>query len=95
MKIESHTSATVTTETYSLIHELYGPLTYTEYLNDKGKVIDVTLRDSDGIDIDYPQLLQEIQEFVDGIEQGKQDAAETQRRDEKHGLFGGKTDISN
>jgi hypothetical protein len=64
MKIESHTSATVTTETYQLITER-GPVTYIEYLNDKGKVIDSNLRDENGEEIADPTFLEEIQEFID------------------------------
>ena len=95
MKLTSHTSAIVTTETYSITDETYGPLTYIEYLNDKGKVIDCTLRDEDGNDIDNPPLLEELQQFVDGLEQGKEDAKEHQRRDEKRGLYSDREDFAN
>ena len=37
---------------------------YTEFLNDKGKVIDFTLRDGDGNEISDPALLEQIQEFT-------------------------------
>jgi hypothetical protein len=88
MKLESHTSSTITTETYQILTENHGPVTYIEYLNDKGKVIDCNLRDEDGNDIIDPALLEEIQEFIDN-------ADEQQRRDEKNGLYGGKEDIAN
>jgi len=64
MKLASHSTATITTETYqlSLGDKL---LTYIEYLNDKGKVIDCTLRDVDGNEINDPALLEQVQDFVD------------------------------
>ena len=98
MKIISHTSSTVTTETYelSLGDRL---LTYIEYLNDKGKLIDCNLRDVDGDEINVPTLLETIQEFVNSFGEGKkqaaEDAAEQQRRDEKHGLYPDREDFAN
>ena len=89
MKIlESHTTATVKTETYRILTETQGPVTYIEYLDDKGKVIDCNLRDDEGNEISDPALLEEIQEFVDSTN-------EEQRRDEKNGLFGEHEDPSN
>ena len=90
MQITSHTSATITTETYFITTE-QGPVVYTEYLNDKGKVIDCTLRDDDGNNIDDAALLEQVQQFVDN----QALADEQQRRDEKNGLVGDKTNVVN
>jgi len=92
MKLTLHTSSTITTETYSITTEDYGPVTYIEYLNDKGKAIDCTLRDEDGNDIQDPIILEEVQRFIDTADE---DAKEQQRRDEKNGLFGDKVDVAN
>jgi hypothetical protein len=94
LSIIANTSANITTNTYnlSLGDRL---LTYIEYLNDKGKVIDCNLRDVDGDEINDPALLEQVQEFVDGLEPVKEDAAEQQRRDEKNGLYHDKVDVSN
>jgi hypothetical protein len=65
-----------------LNHDIVGPLTehtfilqdsdrkivYKEWLNEKGKCIDVELRDKDGFSIDDPELVERIQEFLE--EQG-------------------------
>ncbi len=91
MKIlESHTTATVKTETYRIATEEHGIVTYIEYLNEKGKVIDEILRDEEGNNIDGVALLllEEIQEFVDSVR-------EEQRRDEKHGLSPTVADVAN
>ena len=90
MKLESHTTSTVTTETYVVnLLEGLGVVTYIEYLNDKGKVIDCNLRDEDENEMNDPILLEEVQEFIDA------EPEEQRRRDEKHGLFGDKEDIAN
>jgi hypothetical protein len=41
---------------------------YKEFLNSKGKVVDSFLRDKDGFEIDDPILLEEVEEFIDGLE---------------------------
>lgn len=87
MKLESHSTYAVTTETYNFITK-QGPVTYMEYINDKGKVTDCNLRDEDGNEINDPVLLEKIQFFVDNID-------EQLRRDEKNGLYPDKADIAN
>ena len=42
---------------------------YKEFLNSKGKVVDSFLRDKDGFEIDDPILLEEVEEFIDGLEE--------------------------
>jgi hypothetical protein len=42
---------------------------YKEFLNSKGKVVDSFLRDKDGFEIDDPILLEEVGEFIDGLEE--------------------------
>jgi len=86
--LQLHSTSTVKTETYQILTETHGPVTYVEYFNDKGKVIDETLRDEDGNDINAPALLEKIQEFVDSTR-------EKQRRDEKNGLYSTKADVAN
>ena len=88
MQIQSHSTSNVITETY-IVSTPEGSVTYTEYLNDKGKVIDCNLRTEDGENIDDPALLEEIQQLIDD------EPEEQRRRDEKHGLFGDKEDIAN
>lgn len=46
------------------------PFHYKEWLNAKGQVIDFVLRDKDGFEIDDPELLERVQEFIDGLEEG-------------------------
>jgi hypothetical protein len=41
---------------------------YKEFINSKGKVVDSFLRDKDGFEIDDPILLEEVEEFIDGLE---------------------------
>jgi hypothetical protein len=41
---------------------------YKEFINSKGKVVDSFLRDKDGFEIDDPILIEEIEEFIDGLE---------------------------
>jgi len=90
MKTLSHTTSNITTETYQLA--LGGKLlTFTEYFNDKGKVIDSTLQDVDGEEITDTALIEEVQKFIDN----GQYVAEQQRRDEKNGLYPDKVDVAN
>jgi len=68
MKLLNQTSATITTNTFNL--EVDGQfITYIEYLNDKGKVIDCNLRDVDGNEIADAALLEKVEEFVDNLNQ--------------------------
>ena len=64
MKINSKTSSTVTTNTFSL--DVDGKkVVYLEYLNEKGKVIDCELHNDKGELINDTALLEEIQDFID------------------------------
>ena len=66
MKLINKSSSTVTTNTFEIDPEDGSKkITYIEYLNDKGRVIDENLRDSAGSEIDDPALLEVVQEFVD------------------------------
>jgi hypothetical protein len=42
---------------------------YKELIDSKGKVVDSFLRDKDGFEIDDPILLEEVEEFIDGLEE--------------------------
>jgi hypothetical protein len=44
-----------------------GVLIYKEYSNDKGRCTKFTLRSENGLEINDPSLVEEIQEFVDKI----------------------------
>lgn len=64
-EILSHSkSHGITEETFILQHS-NGRLIYTEWLNEKGKVIDFQLGDKDGYSIDDPALVEEIQAFLE------------------------------
>ena len=88
MKLESHSTATVTTETYQILTESHGLVVYIVYLNDQRKIVDEMLRDDEGNTLDDPALFDDIQDFVDNYD-------EQQRRDEKNGLYGDKVDDAN
>lgn len=65
IEIKNKTSTTVTEETYELV-VAGANVVYKEFLNDKGKIIDVVLRWADnGEDINDPNVLEEIQEYLD------------------------------
>ena len=67
MKLISSSESTVTTTTFQI--DFDGRiLTYIEYLNEKGKVIDCNFRDEIGNELDEPDNLEKIQDFVDKIE---------------------------
>jgi hypothetical protein len=53
----------VVEHTYTL-RDIQGKLIYKEWTNG-GKVIDFTLRDKDGNEIDDANLLEQVQEFID------------------------------
>ena len=68
IKLNTQTTSTVTTNTFEL--EVRGQkVTYIEYLNDKNKVIDCSLRNEAGEEIGADdcggELLEEIQGFID------------------------------
>jgi hypothetical protein len=48
------------------IQDDQGKLIYKEWVC-KGKVIDFTLRDKDGYDIDDPEMVEQVQEFIDTL----------------------------
>jgi hypothetical protein len=58
------------TEVVYTIQDGVSPFYYKEWLNEKGKVIDCLLRDKDGFEIDDSELLERVQEFIDGLEEG-------------------------
>ena len=58
---------TTTTTTYEIRDDDGKIFNYTEYLNDKGKVIDETLSDIDGNEITDEELLSKARDFVDNI----------------------------
>jgi len=68
MKLLDKIESVVTEVTYTLADDI-SPFYYKEWLNDSGKVIDSILRDKDGYKIDDPALLEEVQNFVDNLEQ--------------------------
>ena len=98
MKIVATTTEKQTIKTYklSLGDRL---ITYIEFINDKGKVIDCNLRDVDGEAIYEPMLLEQVEEFINSLNederQAAEDADEQLRRDEKNGLYPDKVDIAN
>ena len=51
IKISKPTKQSITTETYKVEVAGFFNLTYIDYLNEKGKVIDSILRDEDGNDL--------------------------------------------
>jgi hypothetical protein len=61
------TSGPITEETF-ILQDSKGKLIYKEWLNEKGKVIDFQLRDKDGFSIDDLALVEEIQAFLENIE---------------------------
>lgn len=67
MKIISHSEYIVTTCIFQI--DFNGRiLTYIEYLTEKRKVIDCNLRDELGNELDEPDTLEAIQDFVDEFE---------------------------
>jgi hypothetical protein len=67
-----HTSkSTVTESEYRFQLETGEVVFYKEWLDERGKVIDCTLRSKSGYDIDDPALLEQIQDKVDEIEENK------------------------
>lgn len=70
MKLLNRTTSTVTTDTFEILFDGFR-YTYIEYLNDKGKVIDVNFRDENGNEIDDTVLLEDVQKFVDSLDKKK------------------------
>jgi hypothetical protein len=62
--LKHETSSEVVEHTY-IIQDDKGKIVYKEWVNDSGKVIDFTLRDKDGYEIDDADLMEQVQEFVD------------------------------
>jgi hypothetical protein len=56
----------VTTETYQFDVDSERVILM-EYLNEKGKCIDCNLRSEDGTEIDNPELLDQLQDFIDKL----------------------------
>jgi hypothetical protein len=65
MKIKNIEDEIIKTRTYTIEHSCEGTLTYIDYYNEKGKVIDSILRNEDGFDINDPVLFEDVQEFID------------------------------
>ena len=66
MKIKEKIEEFVKTITYTIeeVPEV-GTVIYTDYYNDKNKVIDSILRTEEGFDIDVPSIMEVVQDFVD------------------------------
>lgn len=67
MKIELKTSVNVTEVTYIVEYCSNRRVIYKEWVNEKDKVIDCSLRNIDGLDIDCPLMLEMIQEYIDNL----------------------------
>lgn len=64
IELKNKTSSTITEDTYEfMVDGKY--ICYKEFLNDKGKVIDVTLRDENGHDLSDADLQSTLQVFID------------------------------
>lgn len=66
MNLINHISDKVTTETYE-IDDNGKKYTYIEYLNEKGKLIDCSVRNEVGGENSDAALLEKIQNFVDSL----------------------------
>lgn len=66
MKIKNKTTETVITENYEIEDvQGFGALTYIDYLDKKGRVIDSVIRDRNGFDVCDGDILEQIQELID------------------------------
>jgi uncharacterized protein (DUF2141 family) len=65
MKLVSKHVETITTERYQVQLTAGNIVTVTDYLDERGKVIDTVFRDEDGFDIDDPALFEYVIEFID------------------------------
>ena len=68
MKLVSTHVETITTERYQIQLTAGNIVTVTDYLDERGKVIDTVFRDEDGFDIDDPALLEYVIEFIENCE---------------------------
>ena len=65
--LKHEVSSGVVEHTY-FIQDDQGKIVYKEWM-DGYKVIDSALRDKDGYEIDDPELLEQVQEFIDSLEE--------------------------
>ena len=64
--LKHETFSQLVEHTYTLKDET-GVLIYKEWVDESGSVMDFTLRDKDGYEIDDANLMEQIQEFVDNL----------------------------
>ena len=67
MEILIKTSEQVTLNTVTMQHPTEGVLVYTEWLNDKGRIMDCEVRSKDGYLIEDEDLEVEVYQFVDSL----------------------------
>ena len=68
MKLLNQETNAVIEHTYVLQDE-NGKIFYKEW-ESEGKIIDSVMRDKDGFEIDDPELLEQVQEFIDSLGSG-------------------------
>lgn len=68
MQIELKTTTNTTQETYTIRLNDGTTYHYTEWLDDRGKVIDMAILDKDGYEVFDSALLEQIQNLVDGYD---------------------------
>jgi len=64
--LKHETFSELVEHTYTLKDET-GVLVYKEWVDQSGSVIDFTLRNKDGEDIDDPELFDQVMEFIDTL----------------------------
>jgi hypothetical protein len=64
--LKHETFSQLVEHTYTLKDET-GVLIYKEWVDESGSVMDFTLRNKDGEDIDDPELFDQVMEFIDGL----------------------------
>ncbi len=64
--LKHETFSELVEHTYTLKDEV-GVLIYKEWVDQSGSVIDFTLRNKDGEDIDDPELFDQVMEFIDTL----------------------------
>jgi len=64
--LKHETSSQVVEHTYTFQDET-GVVIYKEWIDESGSVMDFTLRDKDGYEIDDPELLDRIMEFLEAL----------------------------
>jgi hypothetical protein len=67
MEILIKTTDQVTLNTVTMQHPTEGVLVYTEWLNDKGRIMDCEVRSKDGYLIEDEDLEVEVYQFVDSL----------------------------